>query len=297
MLRGRIAEHFRRCLGRKKNEVCPAGCHRPGAEPWPKPGWQRRLSLTCLPRRVRELLRTSRTSPLPPAARWTELRLALTSFLLHCIRSRAPRERRDHWLRLHRGLASSTPSFHRHTDCAWRRANDNRGSLSRSPRTNTRVSPYATVRLLLQHVTRRRLLPLHCRITSCLRSPYATHFPIAPLRVPASHPSTSMSTPGSSSPTPPLVEVHSQPFGARYLLFHLCSLFRSTDPPPFPQAPLAALCRQFAGTFRSMQPALPLLFVLPSPSTSVKGGVVPNQGLVFTKLALLAKLCTNRGDW
>ena len=57
----------------KKNEVCPAGCHRPGAEPWPKPGWQRRLSLTCLPRRVRELLRTSRNSPLPPAARWTEL--------------------------------------------------------------------------------------------------------------------------------------------------------------------------------------------------------------------------------
>ena len=76
-----------------------------------------------------------------------------------------------------------------------------------------------------------------------------------------------MSTPGSSSPTPPFVEVHSQPFGARYLLFHLCSLFRSTDPPPFPQTPLAALCRQFAGTFRSMQPALPLLFVLPSPST------------------------------
>ena len=31
--------------------------------------------------------------------------------------------------------------------------------------------------------------------------------------------------------------------------------------------------------------------------SSVKGGVVPNQGLVFTKLALLVKLCTNRGDW
>ena len=118
----------------KKNEVCPAGCHRPGAEPWPKPGWQRRLSLTCLPRRVRELLRTSRTSPLPPAARWTEPRLALTSFLLHCIRSRAPRERRDHWLRLHRGLASSTPSFCRHTDCARCRLNDNRGLPSRNPR-------------------------------------------------------------------------------------------------------------------------------------------------------------------
>ena len=28
-----------------------------------------------------------------------------------------------------------------------------------------------------------------------------------------------------------------------------------------------------------------------------KGGVLPNQGLGFTKLAPLVKLCTNRGDW
>ena len=170
-------------------------------------------------RRVRELLRISRSSPLPPLHDPTSQgfqgsRLALTSFLLQCICSRAPRERRDHLLRLTRGLASSTPSFRRHTDCARCRLVDIRGSPSRNPHTNTRVSPSTTVRLLLQHVTRRRFLSLHCRITSYLRSPY---FPIPPLRqlplcVPASHPSTSMSTPSSSSPTPPLVEVHSQPF-------------------------------------------------------------------------------------
>ena len=97
-----------------------------------------------------------------------------------------------------------------------------------------------------------------------------------------------MSTLGSSSPTPPSVKVHSQPFSVCYLLFHLCSLFRSTDPPPFPQAPLAALCRQFAGTFRSMHPALPLLFVLPTPSTVPSpSNTAPTLPPLFLPRALL----------
>ena len=87
----RIGSHVRPTQGLKgtpkKNEICPAGCHHPEAAPWPKPGWQRRLSLACLPRRVRELLRTSRNSPLPPLHDPTcrglrGFRLALTSFLL-----------------------------------------------------------------------------------------------------------------------------------------------------------------------------------------------------------------------
>ena len=90
------------------------------------------------------------------------------------------------------------------------------GSPSRGLPAHTRAPPSATAALLFQQAPHRRFLPLHCCITFYLRPPYATLIPTPPLRVPASRPSTSMPTPGSSFPTPPLVEVHPQPLGARY---------------------------------------------------------------------------------
>ena len=64
-----------------------------------------------------------------------------------------------------------------------------------------------------------------------------------------------------------------------------------------PAAQLRGRWAQLFARYRQFGVAVPSGVEIAYRQTSVKGGVVPNQGLVFTKLALLVKLCTNRGDW
>ena len=165
---------------------------------------------------------------------------------------------RDHWLRLLCRLASSSSSFCQHINCthaAW--VVDSPGSPSRSPHTNTRAPPSAAVGLLFLQVTCHRFLLLHCCITSTICTPHPFRGPL-PLCVLASRPSMSMHAPGSSSPTPTLVEVHPQSLGTCYLLLQLGFSFRSSYLLPLPQALLAAPYHQLAGVPCPMHLALPL---------------------------------------
>ena len=82
----------------EKHEVGLAGCHHPGAEPYANFGWQRRLPLTYLSRRVRGLLRKFHVTRHSG-----------------CLLSRPPRDRQ---LCLFRGLTSPASTSRRYIDRA-----------------------------------------------------------------------------------------------------------------------------------------------------------------------------------